>query len=296
MAPSDPTNPLKPESKLSIKKLHEGFSYMKESTSLNPAGLHRGVWKTLIRDEDAFEPYALMIMFAFKFGEPPHVWTNSQQVILGKDDPGKPIKIYCIHWIQLVCAAMNISCHIIWGQEMLKHAAQYNLISPYQFGSQNGHISISCILLKCTSYNIIWLMCLVAIIFDNDATTAYDWMIPSQCMITSAHTGVPSQICHQNETNSSATHKILCQDCLWQVFSLLHEYFPPLNFRPSARKLWCWTHLDPEFICATRSSWPPPPLHDSHCHALQSTQNTILKALLMTPLCGTCPKMNQSML
>jgi hypothetical protein len=97
MAPSDPTNPLKPESKLSIKKLHEGFSYMKESTSLNPAGLHRGVWKTLIRDEDAFEPYALMIMFAFKFGEPPHVWTNSQQVILGKDDPGKPIKIYCIH-------------------------------------------------------------------------------------------------------------------------------------------------------------------------------------------------------
>jgi hypothetical protein len=70
---------------------------MKESTSLNPAGLHRGVWKTLIRDEDAFEPYALMIMFAFKFGEPPHVWTNSQQVILGKDDPGKPIKIYCIH-------------------------------------------------------------------------------------------------------------------------------------------------------------------------------------------------------
>jgi hypothetical protein len=27
--------------------------------------------KTLIKDEDAFEPYALMIMFAFKFGEPP---------------------------------------------------------------------------------------------------------------------------------------------------------------------------------------------------------------------------------
>jgi hypothetical protein len=62
-------------------------------------------------------------------------------------------------------------------------------------------------------------------------------MIPSQCMITSANTGVPSQICHQNKTNSSATHEILCQDCLWQVFSLLHEYFPPLNFRPSARKL-----------------------------------------------------------
>jgi hypothetical protein len=96
MAHSDPTNPLKPDSKLSIEKLHKGFSYTKESTSLNLAGLHHGVWKSLIRDKDAFEPYALMIMFAFKFGEPPEVWTNSQQVILGKDNPGETIKINCI--------------------------------------------------------------------------------------------------------------------------------------------------------------------------------------------------------
>jgi hypothetical protein len=74
---------------------------------------------------------------------------------------------------------------------MLKRAVQYNLISPYQFGGQNGHMSISCVLLKCTSYDIIWLMHLVAIIFDNDATAAYNQMIPSQCMITSAHAGVP---------------------------------------------------------------------------------------------------------
>jgi hypothetical protein len=61
MAHSDPANPLEPDSKLSIKKLRKGFAYTKESTSL----------KTLIRDKDVFEPYALMIMFAFKFGEPP---------------------------------------------------------------------------------------------------------------------------------------------------------------------------------------------------------------------------------
>jgi hypothetical protein len=38
-------------------------------------------------------------------------------------------------------------------------------------------------------------MHLVAIIFDNDATAAYDRMIPSQCMIVSARAGV-------NETQS----------------------------------------------------------------------------------------------
>jgi hypothetical protein len=88
----------------------------------------------LIKDEDAFEPYALMIMFAFKYGEPPDVWTNSHQIILGKDNPGEPIKINQIHQIQLVCAAMNMGCRIIWGHEMLKRAVQKGLVSPYQFG------------------------------------------------------------------------------------------------------------------------------------------------------------------
>lgn len=30
-------------------------------------------------------------------------------------------------------------------------------------------------------------MKIVAVMFDNDATTAYDRMIPSQCMIVAAH-------------------------------------------------------------------------------------------------------------
>ena len=93
MSHSDPTNPIEADSKLTIEKLKQGFSYIKESTSSNPEGLHHGIWKTLIKDDDAFEPYALMIMFAFKYGEPPDVWTNSHQIILGKDNPGKPIKI-----------------------------------------------------------------------------------------------------------------------------------------------------------------------------------------------------------
>jgi hypothetical protein len=93
MSHSDPTNPIEADSELTIEKLKQGFSYIKESTSSNPEGLHHGIWKTLIKDEDAFKPYALMIMFAFKYGEPPNVWTNSHQIILGKDNPGKPIKI-----------------------------------------------------------------------------------------------------------------------------------------------------------------------------------------------------------
>lgn len=93
MAHSDPANPIEADSELTIEKLKQGFSFIKESMASNPKGLHHGHWKTLIKDDEAFEPYALMIMFAFKYGEPPDVWTNFLQIILGKDDPGKPIKI-----------------------------------------------------------------------------------------------------------------------------------------------------------------------------------------------------------
>jgi hypothetical protein len=87
-------------------------------------------------------------MFAFKYGKSPDIWTNSHQIILGKDNPGKLIKINQIHQIQLVCAAMNMGCRIIWGHEMLKCAVQKGQVSPYQFGGINERMAISSVLLK----------------------------------------------------------------------------------------------------------------------------------------------------
>ena len=113
-------NPLESNSELTIKKLHQGFSYIKESTASNLEGLHHSHWNTLIKDDNAFEPYALMIMFTFKFCEPPDALTHAHQVMLGKDDPGTPIKLNCIHCIQLVCATLNMGFRIIWGHKMLK--------------------------------------------------------------------------------------------------------------------------------------------------------------------------------
>ena len=170
MAHLDPMNPIESDNKCMINKLPEGFSYIKESTASNPDELHHGNWKTLIKDDNAFKPYALMIMFAFKFGKPPNILTSIHLVMLGKDDPGQPIKINHIHQVQLVCAALNMGFCIIWGCEMMKRATKHRLLSPYQFGTRNGNMAISCILLKHTSYDIICLMCIVACIFDNDAT------------------------------------------------------------------------------------------------------------------------------
>jgi hypothetical protein len=215
--------------------LKQGFSYIKESTSSNPERLHHGIWKTLIKDEDAFKPYALMIMFAFKYGEPPDVWTNSHQIILGKDNPGEPIKINRIRQIQLVCTAMNMGCRIIWGHEMLKRAVQKGLVSPYQFGRINGRMAISCVLLKQTSYNIIRLMRLMAIIFDNDAKVAYDRIIPSQCMILSARAGVSPSAIQMKLTVLKS--EVLCQNSIQSFARLLPKHVPPGNLWNAPRQL-----------------------------------------------------------
>jgi hypothetical protein len=108
MSHHNPTNPSNSNSRLTIEKLKEGFSYVKESTSFNPEGLHHGHWKSLIQDDDIFEPFALMIMFAFRWGEPPAVWSNSLQICLLKDDLNTPTKITRIRWIQLVCSGLNM--------------------------------------------------------------------------------------------------------------------------------------------------------------------------------------------
>lgn len=61
MAHSDPANLIESDGKLTIKKLKEGFSFIKESTASSPHRLHHGVWKMLIKNDNAFELYTLMI-------------------------------------------------------------------------------------------------------------------------------------------------------------------------------------------------------------------------------------------
>jgi len=134
-------------------------------------------------------------MFAFRWGEPPATWENALQIILGKDEPGELIRSTHTRRIQLVCAGMNMGFRQIWGHSMLQRATAKGLISDFQFGARSGHMSLSAVLLKRASYDIIRLMRTIAVIFDNDATACYDRMIPSQCMTLSVRAGVRKEEC-----------------------------------------------------------------------------------------------------
>ena len=61
----NPTNLPEFDCTLMVPDLHEQFEKVKESTASSPTGLHYGHWKMLSKDEDTFEPFAMMISFAF---------------------------------------------------------------------------------------------------------------------------------------------------------------------------------------------------------------------------------------
>lgn len=67
MAHSNPNSPITSESELTVEKIRQGFLYIQESTASSLEGLHHGHLKMLIKDKEAFTPYAQMIMFAFKW-------------------------------------------------------------------------------------------------------------------------------------------------------------------------------------------------------------------------------------
>jgi hypothetical protein len=139
---------------LTVEELRDGFKAVKESTASSPGGLHYGIWKTLISDETIFEPFALMIIFAFRWSVVPVMWEKVVQIILAKD-VGQRTKITRIRRVQLLDAGLNMGFRILFGHRMLQAAKKLGVLSDLQFGARSGYMCISCVLLKRLSYDII---------------------------------------------------------------------------------------------------------------------------------------------
>ena len=65
------------------------------------------------------------------------------------------------------------------------NAEKHGILHKAQFGSRQGKMAISAVLLKRLSYDIIRQARMDACIFDNDASACYDRMIPSIAMLKS---------------------------------------------------------------------------------------------------------------
>ena len=73
----------------------------------------------------------------------------------------------------------------------MNNAEKYRLLHKGQYGSQQGKMAISMVLLKHLSYSIIHQARMNACMLDNDATACYDWIIPSLAMLKCWRAGTP---------------------------------------------------------------------------------------------------------
>ena len=203
----DPTSPAEFNCNLTMEQLKTGFRNAKESTASSPTGLHYGIWKSLLHDDDLFKPFGSMIQFAFQWGVPPKQWECIVQPLLEKD-PGDP-KVTRLRRISLVDSAMNMGFRIIYGHRMMKAAERNSSFDPNQHGARNGHMGIGAVLEKRLSYDMARLLRAALVAFDCDATACYDRMIPSICMNLARREGVTE--------NANKAHLKLAKEMKYKV-------------------------------------------------------------------------------
>ena len=89
-------------------------------------------------------------------------------------------------------------------------------------------------------------MRLITVVLDNDAKAAYDQMIPSQCMITSARAGVPKGAIKLKLT-ALKRMKYFVKTAYGSSIRL-HEHVPLLDTQTTPRKCSCWLYMGSQFF------------------------------------------------
>jgi hypothetical protein len=185
---ADPAHPPELDCLLTLKDLRDAYKHISESTASSPSGIHYGHYRTLLRDNNLFDTYGLMTIFAFQWGVVPKRWLSAVQILLEKD-PGNP-RITRLRRIQLLESDMNTGFKVIWGHRLLNKATEMGLISDWQFGIRKGRMCISAVLLKRLSYDCIRLQRSTAVVLDNDMRACYDRIVPSQATLTTRRVGL----------------------------------------------------------------------------------------------------------
>lgn len=129
-------------------------------------------------------------------------------------------------------------------------------------------------------------MKMVAVMFDSDATTAYNRMIPSQCMIVAAHAGI---LVTAIRTKLRVLR--LMQYYVKTVYGVLEDHFGNLLLlailgllQGSAAVVAIWHSTPP---CYSGSLTLPLHWPNSTHYAYSFSLNTLMKPLLMIALFGT---------
>jgi hypothetical protein len=107
-----------------------------------------------------------------------------------KKDPGSP-RIEHLRVIHLYEADYNICLKLLWGKPMVYQGKDNNCFGEQQHGFLPRHQAMNVVHMKMLTYDLTRILCLVLIMFDNDATGCFDHIIVSLAMIAALQLGMP---------------------------------------------------------------------------------------------------------
>jgi len=104
-------------------------------------------------------------------------------------DPGSP-KIERLHIIHLFEVDYNFVLKLIWGRRLVYQGEDNGCFGNQQF-ARPRHQCIDAMYKKILTYDMACIMLITFVIFDNDASGCYDWIIVALGMIAALHLNLP---------------------------------------------------------------------------------------------------------
>ena len=178
-----------------------GFKGWKECTSTSPLGHHLGHYKAMINDPDQkkaelcdhmmdfVELMVNMINILLKYSFVPKQWCQSITVMI-KKDPGNPW-IECLWVIHLFEADYNFCLKFLWGHHLVYQGEDNKCFGYQQYGSWPWHQAIDAIYKKTLTYDLLHIMWLALLMFDNDASGCFDRIIVALATIAALQLAFP---------------------------------------------------------------------------------------------------------
>ena len=140
-----------------------------------------------------------MCSLPLQYGFAPKKWYKARKVMLEKDARTPRIDRLCV--IHLFEGDYSCMLKLIWSKRLIKIAAQFCLLMPAQKVRQ-GHLTVSAVLNKVQTNNLIRLVNQCAASFDNGAGGCYDNIVPPTWYIMWAKVGNP-KISRRNSHKST---------------------------------------------------------------------------------------------
>jgi hypothetical protein len=198
-----------------VKDFISGFKKWVESTSMSPSECHLGHYKAIVTDPDLkkqdpekehlrahktnfVEALVKMINLPLRHGFAPKRWCTSITVMIEKD-PGNP-HIKRLRVIHLFEADYNLSLKLLWGSRMVHQGEDNNCFGNQQHGSRPRHQCINAVFMKTLTYDLMRILRLSLIVFTNDATGCFDWIMVSLAMIAAFRLGMPRLVARMHSS------------------------------------------------------------------------------------------------